>query len=80
MPSDRTSWAPLPRLILDEGHDWQWADGKLRYHYSGGDRCWIILQYGDTPLPTTYPCPWCSEPVTEGANFCGFCGSRMPGV
>lgn len=65
---------PVPRLIMDDGHDYHWKAGVLYYHYTGGDNCWIVLQYGE---PEIMKCPWCSETISEDANYCAYCGSRV---
>jgi hypothetical protein len=32
-------------FLEDRMHDWNWSDGKLRYHGSGTPPCWVVLVY-----------------------------------
>jgi len=59
---------------MDLGHDYQFDryqdPTRFKYSYSGGEGCWVILQYGE---PEAIPCHSCGA-ESPASNFCPMCG------
>lgn len=35
----------LGTFIEDEGHDWTWNNGRLRYHGTETPPCWVLIEF-----------------------------------
>lgn len=62
------------RTPMDRDHDYRWnpATAEMRYSYSGGEGCWIVLQYGVEE--DIMNCHQCLCEMAESANYCPDCG------
>lgn len=70
-----TRHADLHRYLpMDMGHDFRIEGGRIRYMYSGGDQCWILLQYGEVER---HNCPSCGDSISVEAHFCPSCGAKL---
>jgi hypothetical protein len=66
-------------FLEDQLHDWNWANGKLRYYSRVAlDKVWILVEYAvETDQPPTFKCPECLVTTPDPANggrFCPNCG------
>ena len=57
---------------LDEGHDWNWRSGRLRYSVSGRPAAWLVVLHGSFDVR----CP-CGESTEPHWKFCPVCGERI---
>ncbi len=69
-PPEDVSLADV-RIALHRGHDYRVSGNRFRYAYSGGDRMWLLFQYGQ---PEPHVCPVCEHTSPPRARFCIMCG------